>query len=323
VHNTTLSSFPRLSTAELVKRESIFLLNETAQIKALGSSYRRSNHILVADRSRPWHQLLLSYFVDVSTCVMNVNVSESPLPLHCGSSDRAPSWRVVISLALSIALHAALLTLFLRPQAPAASPGGSDMVTVYLRDSRRLSPPSAPDPHIARASNLRVDARRDIVQTPIPLGRKPIASVRAATSMARHEAMPSAPARTNDRAPVTFPQTADVPRSKPSPVDQQANRAPDSSAQYMRELAARLSQVKRYPQVAVALHEEGTVLLSFQIDRAGRLLAWTIVSSSGHDDLDNEVARMIAEAAPFPPFPPSWDQSEKEFRVPIGFSLHG
>jgi periplasmic protein TonB len=253
---------------------------------------------------------------------MNVNVSRSPLPLHRGSSDRAPSWRAAISLALSIALHAALLTLFLLPP-PAASPGGSDVVTVYLRDSRRLSPQSTPNPHIARAPNPRVDARRDTVQTPIPLGRKPTESVRAAKSMARHEPTPSTPARTNDRAPVTFPQTADAPRSKPSPIDQQANRAPDSSAQYMRELAARLSQVKRYPQVAVALHEEGTVLLSFQIDRAGRLLAWAIVSSSGHDDLDNEVVRMIAAAAPFPPFPPSWVQPEKEFRVPIGFSLHG
>jgi len=31
LYDTTLSSFPRLSTAELVKRESIFLLNETAR----------------------------------------------------------------------------------------------------------------------------------------------------------------------------------------------------------------------------------------------------------------------------------------------------
>lgn len=253
---------------------------------------------------------------------MNVNVSGSPLPLHRGSCDRALSWRVVISLALSIALHAALFTLFLRQLPPAASQGGSDVVTVYLRDSRRL-PPSAPDPRIASAPSRRVDARRDIVEMPKPLGRKPIVSGRAATSMARHEVIPSEPARTTDRVSVTSSQAADAPRSKPSPVDQQGNRARDSSAQYLRELAARLSQVKRYPQVAVSLHEEGTVLLSFQIDRAGRLLAWTIVSSSGHGDLDNEVGRMIAEAAPFPPFPPSWDQSERVFRVPIGFYLHG
>ena len=277
----------------------------------------------VADHSRLGRHLLLSYFAGVSTCVMNVNVSGSPLPLHRRSSDRAPSWRATISLALSIALHAVLLTMFLRPPTPPASPGGSDVVTVYLRDSRKLSPPSGPNPRIARNPDSRVDARGDITQTPIPLGRKPIASVRAATSMTRHESTPSAPARTSDRAPVTFPKTAEASRSKPSPVDQQTNHARDSTAQYMRELAARLSQVKRYPQSAVALHEEGTVLLSFQIDRAGRLLAWTIVSSSGHDDLDNEVVRMIAEAAPFPPFPPSWVQSEKEFRVPIGFSLHG
>ena len=78
----------------------------------------------VADHSLPRHQLLLSYFVAVSTCVINVKVSESPFPLHRGSSHRAPSWRATISLALSIALHAVLLTMFLLPPAPPTSPGG-------------------------------------------------------------------------------------------------------------------------------------------------------------------------------------------------------
>ncbi|HSE13416.1 MAG TPA: TonB family protein [Rudaea sp.] len=229
---------------------------------------------------------------------------------------------MAISLALSIALHALLFILILRPVAPAASPGGSDVVTVYLRDSRRVSPPSAPEPRIARAPNLRVDARRDIAETPKPLGRQPVRSVHAPASMARPVVIPRKPARTTDIVSVTLSRAADSPRSKPSPVDLQANRARDSSALYLRELAARLSQVKHYPQLAVALHEEGTVLLSFQIDRDGRLLAWNIASSSGHDDLDSEVGRMIAEAAPFPPFPPSWHQPEEAFRVPIGFYLH-
>ena len=196
------------------------------------------------------------------------------------------------------------------------------MVTVYLRDSRKMSSPSATQPQLAGTPSPRVDARRDIAETPKPLGRQPIASVRAPTSKARNEALPSKPARTTDLVSVTFPRTTDAPRSKPSPVDLQGNHARDSSARYLRELAERLSQVKRYPQLAVALREEGTVLLSFQIDRDGRLLAWNIASSSGHDDLDSEVRRMIAEAAPFPPFPPSWHQPEEVFRVPIGFYLH-
>ena len=215
-----------------------------------------------------------------------------------------------------------LFILFLRPAAPAASPGRFDVVTVYLRDSRRQSPPSPPAPQLARAASRQVDVRRDIAETPRPLGHKAIVAVRPPTSMARDDAVPGKPAHTTDRVSVALPRTPDAPRSKPSPVDQQGNRARDSSAQYLRELAERLSQVKRYPQLAVALHEEGTVLLSFQIDRDGRLLAWNIASSSGHDDLDSEVRRMIAEAAPFPPFPPSWHQPEEVFRVPIGFYLH-
>lgn len=256
----------------------------------------------------------------VCTCVTNVSVST--LPFHRRSLDRAPRWRAAVSLALSIALHAMLFMLFLRPAAPAGSPGRFDVVTVYLRDSRRLSPPPAPQPKIASAPRRLVDARQVIADTPKPLGSTPAISRHAPTPVARDEAIPDKPARATARVPVTISRTADVPRSKPSPVDQQANRASDSHALYARQLAARLSQVKHYPQLAVALHEEGTVLLSFRIDRSGQLLAWNIASSSGHDDLDGEVGRMIAEAAPFPPFPPSWQQPEEVFRVPIGFYLH-
>lgn len=244
------------------------------------------------------------------------------MPLYRDSSDRAPHWRVAISLALSIALHAMLFTLFLRPAAPAASPGAGDVVTVYLRDSRKMSSPPTPQPQLARTPSPRVDARRDMAETPRPLGRQPIAPVRAPASKTRDEPLRGKPARMTDTVSMALPRTIDAPRSKPSPVDLQGNHARDSSALYLRELAERLSQVKRYPQLAVALREEGTVLLSFQIDRDGRLLAWNIASSSGHDDLDSEVRRMIAEAAPFPPFPPSWHQPEEVFRVPIGFYLH-
>ena len=174
-----------------------------------------------------------------------------------------------------------------------------------------MSPPSG-----------RIDAaRRDVDESlPKPEGRKPVEPARAATSRARDEASAGKLARPTEKSLVTHSHTTEA--SKPSPVDQQGNRARDSSTLYLRELAERLSQVKHYPQLAVALREEGTVLLSFQIDRNGRLLAWNIASSSGHDDLDREVARMVAQAAPFPPFPPSWHQLDKVFEVPIGFYLN-
>lgn len=251
-----------------------------------------------------------------------MNAARSTLARHRGSSEAAPNWRGAVGLAVSIALHALLLLLFLRPAQPAPSPGGrSDVVTVYLRDSRKLSPPS--QPQSARAQSRRTEARPEIAQTPRAPGQKPVASIRGAKSAARDEPASGKPARTTDKvAALTPPRSIEVPRSKPSPIDQQGNRAADSRALYLRELAARLSQVKHYPQLAVALRQEGTVLVSFQIDRDGRLLAWSIASSSGHDTLDREVGRMIAAAAPFPPFPPSWNQPEKVFEVPIGFYLH-
>ena len=247
-----------------------------------------------------------------------MNVSSFTMSHDRGAS-AALNWRVAISLALSMALHTMLFMLFLRPAASTAWAGRFDVVTVYLRDSRRSSTPSTPQ--IARATSTSVATRRDITETFKPEGRLSITSARALTQKARAEAIPIKPTRTTDMVSAVHSRTADASRLKPSPVNLQANRAPDSSVLYLRELAERLSQVKRYPQLAVALHEEGTVLLSFQIDRDGRLLAWDIASSSGHDDLDSEVGRMVAEAAPFPPFPSSWHKSDGVFRVPIGFYL--
>jgi protein TonB len=255
-------------------------------------------------------------------CTGVIDVAVSTLPLRRGSHDGALRWRSAISLAASLALHALLLFLFMRPLPPPAPTGRTDVVTVYLRDSRKLPPPSAPEPQIVRAPSRRVAGGPDIAQTRRASGRTPITPAHTSAWTANEAPASGKPARTTERVTATLSRHIDATRSKPSPLDVQANRSFDSNVPYMRELAERLSQVKHYPQLALALHEEGTVLVAFQIDRDGRLLAWKIAASSGHDDLDSEVGRMIAAAAPFPPFPPSWNQSEKMFEVPIGFSLH-
>jgi protein TonB len=100
------------------------------------------------------------------------------------------------------------------------------------------------------------------------------------------------------------------------------NRAYNSPSEYLRLLALRLAEVKRYPAAAVARREEGVVLLAFRLDRSGRILSWEIARSSGHDELDAEASRMVAQAAPFPPFPAAWRETTASFQVPIGFSLY-
>jgi protein TonB len=62
-------------------------------------------------------------------------------------------------------------------------------------------------------------------------------------------------------------------------------------------------------------------MLSFSVDRNGRVLAHEIVRSSGHPELDKEVVSMIERAQPLPPFPPSMPQAKLDLTVPIRFSL--
>lgn len=90
---------------------------------------------------------------------------------------------------------------------------------------------------------------------------------------------------------------------------------------YLSRLAAWLEQHKAYPRRAQQRREEGTVLLRFAIDRAGRVLDWRIVRGSGHDALDQEVAAMIRRAEPMPPMPPEMPQPRIELTVPVQFRL--
>jgi protein TonB len=82
-----------------------------------------------------------------------------------------------------------------------------------------------------------------------------------------------------------------------------------------------IQRYKRYPPQAQARGEQGTVLLSFILDRNGHVLAHRIAQSSGYADLDNEVMAMIMRAEPLPPFPDSMPQARLDLTVPIRFSL--
>ena len=84
---------------------------------------------------------------------------------------------------------------------------------------------------------------------------------------------------------------------------------------------ARLQQNKRYPASAEARHEQGVVTLSFSVDRNGRVLARSIVRSSGVAALDEEVLAMVQRAQPLPAFPPAMTQHSINLVVPIRFSL--
>jgi len=61
----------------------------------------------------------------------------------------------------------------------------------------------------------------------------------------------------------------------------------------------------KYPDEARSSLTEGTLTALFSIEKDGNLIEASIIYTSGYDILDNEAARAIRSASPFPPFPES------------------
>ncbi len=87
------------------------------------------------------------------------------------------------------------------------------------------------------------------------------------------------------------------------------------------ELLTHLNRYKRYPEEAKAQHLQGTALLSFSLDRSGRVLNFFLARSSGDSTLDAEVLAMIERASPLPAPPPEVDDSNLHLLVPVQFNL--
>jgi protein TonB len=121
------------------------------------------------------------------------------------------------------------------------------------------------------------------------------------------------------------PRTAaGAPTQSTAPASPQAGIASRSNAtdsSWRDRLIAQLQRSKRYPAGAQSRREQGTALLSFTMDRNGRVLSRHIARSSGVAELDAEVMAMVMRAQPLPPFPPSMVQPRMTLTVPIRFSV--
>lgn len=82
-----------------------------------------------------------------------------------------------------------------------------------------------------------------------------------------------------------------------------------------------LERNKRYPAGAQSRGEQGTVQISFTIDRQGRLLASRVARTSGAPLLDAEAQALLQRAQPFPVPPGDVPGQEIALTVPIRFNF--
>jgi len=88
---------------------------------------------------------------------------------------------------------------------------------------------------------------------------------------------------------------------------------------YQGQVLRKLQRAKRYPRAAERARIGGTVTLRFTVSRSGQVSSSSIVGSSGHAVLDQEVLAMIARAAPMPAFPDAMKRGSMTFTVPVRF----
>jgi len=90
---------------------------------------------------------------------------------------------------------------------------------------------------------------------------------------------------------------------------------------WQKELVAHLDKHKRYP--SARSQKSAEILVSFALDRMGRVLAASIVKGSGDNVFDEAALAMLKRADPVPQPPPMIADDGLNFTVPVIFRVKG
>ncbi len=90
---------------------------------------------------------------------------------------------------------------------------------------------------------------------------------------------------------------------------------------YPGQLLARLRQYKDYPPALRKKRQQGTVVLTFSLDRSGTVITSQVQKSSGYPLLDQGALDLLAKASPLPAMPDSTAPERLHFVLPVKFSL--
>lgn len=143
---------------------------------------------------------------------------------------------------------------------------------------------------------------------------RPVARVAAAPRPA-----PRAATTATDAAP-TAPAAASV-AAVASPLARPAPPPTNLPQTYLGALHAALQRHQRYPDGARWRRSEGTPMVQFRLRRDGAVLEARLLRSSGDPELDAAALATIQRAAPLPPMPPDYPAPERDFTIPLRFSL--
>jgi protein TonB len=128
------------------------------------------------------------------------------------------------------------------------------------------------------------------------------------------------------------PQVVEAPAVVESPAPESARvvrdvvidaepRAEPIRESYLAELAAQINRKKYYPRASRRFGEEGTVVVSFVLQRDGRVTDLAVAQSSGSERLDEAALTTLERVTPFRPIPDVLQRDDWPISVPIAFNL--
>ncbi len=129
-------------------------------------------------------------------------------------------------------------------------------------------------------------------------------------------------------ASTAVPETTAPPPSNapPAPVAAAPQAGLDKSQRialerWQRKLVVHLNKFKRYPPEARAARKEGDVIISFMIDRFGRVIQQGVATGSGVASLDAAALAILERAGPLPAPPNEIDGNSFSLSLPIEYRV--
>jgi protein TonB len=253
--------------------------------------------------------------------------------INVSANDRPPSspshgetGRLAFVLMGSLVIHAALFALVSRETEITASIG-EEAITVEIvvgANSAAGTTDARSDVEAeSRAAARQQDSTEFPQETPIerettttrtivtqqePEPRIERAPQELATTPTEEPAPPlkeiTPPERKVDEPPPD-PKPEDRSRPKPSTASAPAANSVGrgrmaGDANYQGLVAARLARFKQFPPEARRRREQGSALVTFNIDGTGRVTSIRLIRGTGFAVLDQEVQAMVERASPFP-----------------------
>jgi periplasmic protein TonB len=160
-----------------------------------------------------------------------------------------------------------------------------------------------PQPDVAPAPNP------DVAIQPPPQEVKQETVMRQAPSLGKIAAAPQVIAQETSAIPVAPAQ------GEPNPINSAAVQS------WHKQIVALIQRHARHPPDSRSRGWEGRVVISFSLDRQGRVIDRRVLSSSGVAALDEAALATLRRAQPFPPPPADVPGERINKDVPINFFL--